>query len=62
MGTYGMVWALAFVCGPSLGMLLFGWSRPALWTTCGLMGLLAAGLILVEPRRRLGLRPAGVTA
>jgi MFS family permease len=48
MGTYGMVWALAFVFGPSLGMLLFSASPIALWIACGIMGLLAAGIILRE--------------
>jgi MFS family permease len=51
MGTYGMVWSVAFICGPSLGMLLFSVSPLALWCGCGLLGLLAAGLILPEPRR-----------
>src|SRR5262249_39477446 len=31
MGTYGLVWALAFVCGPSLGLLLFSYSSLVLW-------------------------------
>jgi len=53
MGAYGMVWALAFVCGPSLGMLLFAVSPPALWTTCGLLGLAAAAIILGEPQERV---------
>lgn len=51
MGTYGMVWSVAFICGPSLGMLLFSVSPLALWCGCGVLGLLAAGLILPEPRR-----------
>jgi MFS family permease len=51
MGTYGMVWSVAFICGPSLGMLLFSVSPLALWCGCGLLGLLAAGLILPETRR-----------
>lgn len=50
MGTYGLVWSLAFVGGPGLGMLLFSVSPMALWTSCGLLGLLAAGIILAEPR------------
>jgi MFS family permease len=50
MGTYGLVWSVAFICGPSLGMLLFSVSPLALWCGCGLLGLLAAGLILPEPR------------
>jgi len=52
MGTYGLTWSLAFVCGPSLGMLLFSLSRIGLWTACGALGLLASGIILTEPRRR----------
>ena len=51
MGTYGMVWALAFVCGPSLGMMLFSANRLLLWAACGAMGLLAAAIILAEPVR-----------
>jgi MFS family permease len=46
MGAYGMVWAVAFVFGPSLGMVLFEASPKALWFSCGLVGLLGAGLIL----------------
>jgi MFS family permease len=48
MGTYGMVWAVAFVCGPSLGMLLFSASPLVLWLACGLLGALAAYIILAE--------------
>jgi MFS family permease len=50
MGAYGMVWAVAFVFGPSLGMLLFSANHIALWFACGGLGLLAAGIILAEPR------------
>ncbi len=52
MGTYGMVWAVAFVCGPSLGMLVFGVSPVLLWTLCGVLGLLAAGIISAETQAR----------
>jgi MFS family permease len=51
MGTYGLVWSVAFICGPSLGMLLFSVSPLALWGACGLLGVLAAGIILAEPNR-----------
>jgi len=54
MGTYGLVWSLAFVCGPSLGLLLFSVSPITLWLICGVLGILSAGIILWEPR----LRPA----
>jgi MFS family permease len=45
MGTYGMVWAVAFVGGTSLGMLLFSANPLLLWCTCGALGALAAGII-----------------
>jgi MFS family permease len=50
MGAYGLVWALAFVAGPPLGLLLFGTSHLAVWISCGVLGVLAAGIILAEPR------------
>jgi len=50
MGTYGLVWALAFVCGPSLGLFLFSISPAAVWCCCGALGALAAGIILAEPK------------
>jgi MFS family permease len=48
MGAFGMTWSVAFIVGPSLGMMLFAASPFALWATCGLMGVLAAGIILTE--------------
>jgi hypothetical protein len=48
MGTYGLTWSLAFIAGPSLGMLLFSVSPLTLWGACGLLGLLAAGIILAR--------------
>ncbi len=50
LGTYGMVWALAFVCGPTLGLFLFSINPAVLWLSCGVSGLLAAGIIWAEPR------------
>ena len=52
MGIYGLVWSLAFVCGPSLGLLLFSASPLALWLACGILGLLAAGIVLADPQER----------
>jgi MFS family permease len=46
MGTYGLTWALAFVGGPTFGLLLFGVSPLALWLSCGALGLLAALIVL----------------
>lgn len=61
MGTYGMVWAVAFVCGPSLGMLVFSASPVLLWTLCGGLGLLAAAIISAESRTRPVLAGASAT-
>jgi MFS family permease len=48
MGTYGMIWAVSFVFGPSLGMVLFSLNHLLLWTSCGVMGVVAAAIILAD--------------
>jgi predicted MFS family arabinose efflux permease len=45
MGTYGLVWAVAVVFGPSLGMTLFSLSPTVLWSGCAALGVLAAMII-----------------
>jgi MFS family permease len=50
-GAWGLTWGLAFVLAPALGAAIFAWSPDGLWLTCGLLGLLAA-LLLLEPRSR----------
>ena len=54
LGTYGLVWSAAFICGPSIGMAVFSANPTALWLACGLLGLAAAGIIIAEPRSRRG--------
>ena len=61
MGTYGMVWAAAFVFGPTLGMFLFAISRTALWLSCGLLGIVAAAIISSELGGRSALPVPGRT-
>jgi MFS family permease len=60
-GAWGLTWGLAFVFAPALGAAIFAWSSDGLWLTCGLLGLLAA-LLLLEPRsqpdRHASARPA----
>ncbi len=53
MGTFGLTWSVAFVCGPSLGLLLFSASPLALWMTCGVFGILAASIIVVDPQPKV---------
>jgi MFS family permease len=45
MGVMGFTWSLALICGPSLGMALFGHNPMWLWLGCGGLGLLAAFII-----------------
>jgi len=59
MGVNGMTWALALITGPFLGMKLLAFSAGVLWCTCGVLGLLAAVIILapvnpVQPATVLG--------
>jgi MFS family permease len=50
LGAYGLTWALALAIGPALGMKLFAHGAPTLWLTCGILGLLAAGVVLRTAR------------
>ncbi|HWQ91921.1 MAG TPA: MFS transporter [Clostridia bacterium] len=52
MGTYGLIWSVAFICGPSIGMFLFSINPMLLWPACGVLGLLAAIIISARPQRR----------
>jgi MFS family permease len=51
MGTYGLVGAVAFICGPSLGMWVYASSPALLWCFCGVLGTLAAMTIQVDPTK-----------
>jgi MFS family permease len=50
-GAWGLTWALGFVLAPALGAAIYAWSPNGLWLTCGLLGVLAA-LLLLETRSR----------
>ncbi len=52
MGTYGLVWSVASICGPSLGMLLFSVNHKALWLICAALGLVAAAIIFSGTERQ----------
>ena len=58
MGAYGLVWAVALIVGPGLGLKLLALGPAALWLTCGALGLLAAAIISAEGRPRVA--PAGL--
>jgi len=51
MGTFGLIGALTFVFGPGLGLMLFSASPFALWSACGVLGVLAARIILAGTKQ-----------
>jgi len=57
LGALGFTWALALVCGPGLGMVLFAYGPLTLWLTFGALGALAAVIILHEFELELGAVP-----
>ncbi len=40
-GAVGLAWGASGLLGPLVGAGLYGWSRPALWVSCLLLGLIA---------------------
>lgn len=50
MGLWHLVWSMGLLLGPSTGTMLLEYNPNVLWGACLLMGLLAAGLALLEPR------------
>ena len=52
MGTYGLVWSVASICGPSLGMYLFSINHIALWLICAVLGLAASAIIFAGQRNQ----------
>ena len=51
MGVLGLAWNGAGILGPQLGFRLFAIDPLLVWLVCGLLGLLAAGVILHAGRR-----------
>jgi MFS family permease len=48
MGAFGLTWAMALVLGPGLGMQLLAIGPGVLWSVCGMLGVLAAMIILAK--------------
>jgi MFS family permease len=49
-GTHGLTFSLSFVLAPAVGGWLYSLGPEVLFTTCGILGLLAAGLVMVPVR------------
>jgi MFS family permease len=52
MGIWHSTWSAGMLLGPFVGSLIYARSPAALWTTCLVLGGVAAGLALVKPRVR----------
>jgi predicted MFS family arabinose efflux permease len=46
LGLVMMMWSFGMVIGPSAGTFVFERNPAALWTACGVLGVLGAGLML----------------
>ncbi|MEA2240346.1 MAG: hypothetical protein QOC81_5070 [Thermoanaerobaculia bacterium] len=46
LGLMVMMWSLGMIIGPTAGTLVFEHNPAALWAACGVLGILAAGLML----------------
>lgn len=58
-GANGLVWAVALMIGPPLGMAALSVGPRLFWVSCGFLGLAAAGLILPWKREAAVAVPAG---
>lgn len=47
-GVYGLTWASALIFAPALGMKVLAYSQSLLWLSCGVLGVLAASIILAR--------------
>lgn len=46
MGAYGFMWALGLTLGPGVGLRLHAHAPVSLWSACGVLGVIAAALVL----------------
>ncbi len=45
-GLYGLAWGSGLLLAPAVGATLFSWRPPVLWLLCGMLGIVAAVLVL----------------
>lgn len=45
-GAWDMTWGIGLILAPLLGTVLFSWSASGVWFLCGLLGVIAAALVL----------------
>ena len=54
LGVSALTWSVALIIGPGLGMKLFAHNPAAYWLACGVISLVAAGIILVATKPQTG--------
>ena len=52
LGVYGLTWGIALTVGPAIGLAAFAANPFSYWLGCGVLGIIAAGLLLFPARRR----------
>ncbi len=52
MGMLTLAWSFGMLTGPPLGTLVFERSPRALWSACGVLGTIAAAILLTQARRQ----------
>lgn len=45
-GTWDITWSLGLILAPLLGTVIFSWNAQYLWFLCGILGIIAAALVL----------------
>jgi len=50
MGAYGLTWALGLTFGPGVGLQLHGRAPVLLWSACGMLGVIAAFMVMRTKR------------
>jgi MFS family permease len=52
-GAFGLTFAMSHILAPAVGARLFAWSPAGLWLICAALALVAAGIIVRLPSRRV---------
>jgi MFS family permease len=51
-GAHSLTWGIVLVFAPAVGMRMLTYNPAGLWIACGMLGLLSAGIIMVEIGRK----------
>lgn len=54
MGLWVLTWSVGLMLGPPIGTMLLAHDPAILWGSCGLLGAVAAGIMLIQPEKKEG--------